>query len=61
MKHMEDDVLLDDADFSQLDVEEEGKAKVGMSQFMKAYATKFTDLVSTTRMAAERMAPLLRG
>ena len=32
-----------------------------MTQFMKAYAKKFTDLVSTTRMAAQRMAPLLRG
>ena len=33
----------------------------GMTQFLKAYALKYTDLVSTTRMAAERMAPVLRG
>ena len=35
--------------------------KVGMTQFMKNYAYKFTQMVSTCKQAAERMAPLWRG
>ena len=32
-----------------------------MTQFMKNYAYKFTQMVNTCKQAAERMAPLWRG
>ena len=38
-----------------------GEMKVGMTQFMKNYAYKFTQMVDRCKQAAERMSPLWRG
>ena len=46
----------------EADAEQEGgDGKGGLTTVMKVYARKFCDLVGTTRMAAQRMAPIWRG